>query len=45
VLANSLDPDRLAALRADFVAFHDGFATALGICVPREYWLAIGTRV
>jgi hypothetical protein len=45
VLANSLDPDRLAALRADFVAFHDRFATALGICVPREYWLAIGTRV
>ena len=45
VLANSLDPDRLAALRADFVAFHDRFATPLGICVPREYWLAIGRRV
>jgi len=44
-LANSLDADRLAALRADFAAFHDGFATELGICVPREYWLAIGTRV
>jgi hypothetical protein len=21
------------------------FATELGICVPRDYWLAIGTRV
>jgi SAM-dependent methyltransferase len=44
-LANSLDADRRAALRADFVAFHDRFATELGICVPREYWLAIGRRV
>jgi ubiquinone/menaquinone biosynthesis C-methylase UbiE len=25
--------------------FTTGFATALGICVPREYWLAIGRRV
>jgi SAM-dependent methyltransferase len=43
-LAASLDPERREALRADFTAFHDGFATELGICVPREYWLTIGVR-
>jgi len=25
-------------------AFHDGFATDLGICVPRDYLVAAGTR-
>jgi ubiquinone/menaquinone biosynthesis C-methylase UbiE len=44
-LAASLDPARREALRADFVAFHAGFATAIGICVPREYWLTLGTRL
>ena len=43
-LAASLDPERREALRKDFTAFHDGFATELGICVPREYWLTIGVR-
>lgn len=43
-LAESLDPDRRAALRADFIAFHDGYPTELGICVPRKYQLAVGTR-
>lgn len=43
-LAASLDPERLSALRADFVAFHAHFATELGICVPRQYWLAVGVR-
>lgn len=43
-LATSLDPERRAALRDDFIAFHAGFATELGICVPREYWLTIGVR-
>jgi SAM-dependent methyltransferase len=45
MLAASLDPARREALHADFVAFHAGFATALGICVPREYWLTVGTRL
>jgi len=45
MLAASLDVDRRAALRADFTAFHAGFATELGICVPRAYWLTVGTRV
>jgi len=43
-LAESLDPSRRQAFRADFVAFHAGFPTALGICVPREYWLTVGIR-
>ena len=43
-LAANLDPERREALRRDFIAFHDGFPTELGICVPREYWLTIGVR-
>ena len=43
-LADSLEPSRREQLRADFVAFHGGFPTALGICVPREYWLTVGIR-
>ena len=45
VLAASLDADRRESLRQDFVAFHAGFATDLGTCVPREYWLTVGVRV
>ena len=44
-LAVSLDPERREALRADFIAFHAGFPTELGITVPREYWLTIGERM
>jgi ubiquinone/menaquinone biosynthesis C-methylase UbiE len=44
-LAIGLDPERRGALREEFIAFHAGFPTALGICVPREYWLTIGVRV
>jgi SAM-dependent methyltransferase len=43
-LAMSLDPNRLEALRDDFIAFHQTFATELGICVPREYLLTVGVR-
>jgi SAM-dependent methyltransferase len=43
-LAGSLDNDRRAELRRDFIAFHDQFPTPLGICVPREYWLTRGIR-
>jgi SAM-dependent methyltransferase len=43
-LAESLDESRRANLQRDFVAFHDGFRTELGICVPREYVLTMGTR-
>jgi SAM-dependent methyltransferase len=44
MLAESLDPGRRAALRSDFIAFHAGFQTELGICVPREYLVTVGTR-
>jgi SAM-dependent methyltransferase len=43
-LAGSLNEDRRAELRRDFIAFHDGFPTELGICVPREYLLTLGVR-
>jgi SAM-dependent methyltransferase len=43
-LAAGLDPDRRAALRHDFIAFHEAFATELGVCVPREYLLTVGVR-
>jgi ubiquinone/menaquinone biosynthesis C-methylase UbiE len=44
MLANSLDADRREVLRTDFMAFHQGFATELGITVPREYVLTLGVR-
>lgn len=43
-LAGKLDEDNRRALERDFVAFHDGFATDLGVCVPRDYLVAAGTR-
>lgn len=43
-LAGALDAEDRAALRRDFIAFSEGFPTALGICVPREYWVTIGIR-
>jgi SAM-dependent methyltransferase len=43
-LAASLEEGRRAELRRDFIAFHDGFPTELGICVPREYLLTLGVR-
>ena len=44
-LAATLGAANLEALKAEFVAFHAGFPTALGVCVPREYWLTVGTRI
>ena len=43
-LATNLDEARRSDLRRDFMAFHDGFATELGICVPKDYLLTIGVR-
>jgi len=43
-LAESLDVERRSELREDFIAFHGRFTNPLGICVPREYVLTIGTR-
>ena len=43
-LAAGLDESRRAELRRDFIAFHDGFPTELGVCVPREYLLTVGIK-
>lgn len=43
-LAASLDVHALKNFKQDFVAFHDTYHTPLGISVPREYVLAVGTR-
>jgi len=44
MLAASLDETRRRALERDFIAFHDGYSTELGIAVPREYLLTLGER-
>jgi SAM-dependent methyltransferase len=44
MLAESLDVNRREALRADFTAFHAGYKTELGVCVPRTYLVTIGER-
>ncbi len=43
-LAASLGDTKRAELRRDFIAFHDGFPTDLGICLPREYLLTVGIK-
>lgn len=43
-LAAALDESRRAALKRDFVAFHERFRGELGIAVPRTYLLTIGMR-
>ena len=44
MLADSLEEPRRSELQRDFIAFHAGFPTELGTCVPREYWLTVGVR-
>lgn len=43
-LLGNLADERAEQLRADFVAFHEGFRTELGITMPRDYLLTIGVR-
>jgi len=43
-LAASLDAARREALRRDFIAYHEGFKTDLGIAMPRDYLVTIGVR-
>lgn len=43
-LAASLNDERRAALKRDFVAFHDRFAAPLGISMPRQYLLTLGVK-
>lgn len=44
-LAAALDDERRAALRRDFIAFHEEYVTDLGVTVPREYILTHGIRL
>jgi len=43
-LAASLDDRAREQLKRAFVAFHDTFVTPLGISMPRQYLLTVGTR-
>jgi SAM-dependent methyltransferase len=43
-LAASLDDSTRARFRHDFAAFHDKFPAPLGISMPRQYLLTVGTR-
>jgi len=43
-LAASLDDRTREALKRDIVAFFDTFVTPLGISVPRQYLVTVGTR-
>jgi hypothetical protein len=42
-LAASLDDRARDSLKRDFVAFHDAFVAPLGIRMPRQYLLTVGT--
>ena len=43
-LAASLDPQAREDLKRDFIAFHEGFKSDLGVAMPREYLVTIGIR-
>jgi SAM-dependent methyltransferase len=43
-LADSLDPERRAALRRDWIAYFDQFRNGTGVSQPRPYLLVLGTR-
>jgi hypothetical protein len=36
--------DRKDDLKRDFVAFHDAHRTPMGVAMPRDYLVVIGTR-
>jgi SAM-dependent methyltransferase len=44
-LAAALDDEQRAALRRDFIAFHEAFREGQEITVPRKYWLTVGQRI
>lgn len=43
-LADSLDAERRAALRRDWIAYFDQFRNGAGVSQPRPYLLVLGTR-
>ena len=36
--------DRKDELRRDFIAFHDAHRTEVGVAMPRDYLVVVGTR-
>lgn len=44
VLAASLDVERRASLKNDFIAFHEGFKSKLGVAMPCEYLVTVGVK-
>ena len=43
-LAASLDAERRESLKRDFIAYHAGFKSDLGVAMPRDYLVTLGTR-
>ncbi len=43
-LAAKLSDGDRAQLRQNFIDFHEGFRTELGVTVPRDYWVVKGVR-
>jgi SAM-dependent methyltransferase len=43
-LATSLDAERRECLKRDFIAYHEGFQSELGVAMPRDYLVTIGVR-
>jgi SAM-dependent methyltransferase len=43
-LTASLDPERREQLKRDFIGFHERYRTDLGIAMPRDYFVTIGSR-
>jgi SAM-dependent methyltransferase len=43
-MADSLDPETRERFERDFIAYNEGFMTALGVAMPRDYLLTLGVR-
>ncbi len=43
-LADKIDDVSRAELKQNWIAFHNGFKTEMGICVPRDYLIVRGIR-
>ena len=43
-LTDKLDETKRTELKRNWIDFHDGFKTEMGICMPRDYRIVRGTR-
>lgn len=43
-LATTLDVQQLDNLKQDFIAYHEGFKSELGVAMPRDYLVTVGVR-